>query len=169
MGPVVIDKRGRIAITSGRRRSILEEFLLRWARLRPPIPVGHGYVSGAALLVPRKVFRALGGFDEAFFMYYEDIDLCLRASAAGTPVRVEPTWLVRHSGGHAANADRATALIRSYESAAYFFAKHGGNVKLYRILCRLDADVKLALYKLVPNMRDRVPAVRQLREYLANR
>ena len=169
VGPVVIDERGRVAITSGRRRSILEEFLLRWARLRPRIPVGRGYVSGAALLIPRKVFRELGGFDEAFFMYYEDIDLCLRAGAAGTPVRVEPTWRVRHVGGHAAKADRATALIRSYESAAYFFAKHGENVKLYRLLCRLDADLKLALYQLLPSMRDRVPAVRRLREYLANR
>jgi GT2 family glycosyltransferase len=118
-------------------------------------------------LIPRAVFLELGGFDEAFFMYYEDIDLCLRANDCGISVKVEPEWTVCHVGGHAANADRAGALIRSYDAASYFFAKHGGNVRLYRLLCRIDADVKLGLFRLLPSRRSWVPAIRQLREHLA--
>jgi GT2 family glycosyltransferase len=167
VGPVVTDESGRILATWGTRRSILEEFMQRWARARPRMPLGRGYVSGAAFLIPRAIFIGLGGFDETFFMYYEDIDLCLRANESGILVKVEPRWRVRHVGGHAANADRAGALIRSYDAATYFFAKHGRNVQLYRFLCRIDANIKLALYRLVPGRRSWVPAIRQLREHLA--
>lgn len=167
VGPVVVDDSGRVQITWGRRRSILEEFMQRWARVPPRMPVGQGYVSGVAMLLPRAIFLELGGFDEAFFMYYEDIDLCQRATDAGVPVKVEPEWSVRHAGGHAAKTDRATAFIRSYDAASYFFAKHGQNVGLYRLLCRIDARLRLALYPLLPGRRDWVPALRQLLMHLA--
>ncbi|MDR2601888.1 MAG: glycosyltransferase family 2 protein [Spirochaetaceae bacterium] len=43
------------------------------------------YITGAALFMEKKLFDAIGGFDEAFFMYFEDADLCRRAAAAGAP------------------------------------------------------------------------------------
>lgn len=167
VGPLVVNGRNRVVTSFGRERSILEEFLLRWARWRPPMPKGEGYVSGAALLVPRKVFLALDGFDESFFMYYEDIDLCLRANRSGIPVTVEPSWVVRHTGGHAARRDGGTALIRSYESASYFYAKNGRSVTTYRALCRVDALLRLALFSLLPSRRSSVAALRQLVAHMA--
>jgi O-antigen ligase len=47
VGPLVVNDRNRVVTTFGRERSISEEFLQRWARWRPPIPKGQGYVSGA--------------------------------------------------------------------------------------------------------------------------
>ena len=47
-----------------------------------PVPV----VTGCCLAMPARLFRELGGFDEAFRNGYEDVDLCLRASAAGRPI-----------------------------------------------------------------------------------
>jgi len=166
VGPIVVDNRGRVMPTYGRRRSILEEFVQRWARRRPRIPRGEGYVSGASLLVPRETFVALGGFDERFFMYYEDIDLCLRANQADISVTVEPSWRVRHEGGHAASRDRGTALIQSYDSACYFYAKHGMNVALYRTLCHVDALIRLALFSIMPSRRNAVRGVRRLLTHL---
>ena len=57
------------------------------------------WVSGACLLVRRTCFDALDGFDEAFFMYLEDVDLCWRAHRAGWAVAYEPAARVIHVQG----------------------------------------------------------------------
>jgi N-acetylglucosaminyl-diphospho-decaprenol L-rhamnosyltransferase len=80
------------------------------------------WVSGAALLVERAAFEAVGGFDEQLFLYKEDEDLCLRLRAAGGQVIYEPAVVVRHHGSVA--ADRQGELPRS---SSYFFAKHVPN------------------------------------------
>jgi len=54
-------------------------------------------VSGSALAVRRDAFFRLGGFDERFFMYYEDIDLCLRLHRMGLQVVYSPEAIVWHN------------------------------------------------------------------------
>jgi N-acetylglucosaminyl-diphospho-decaprenol L-rhamnosyltransferase len=54
------------------------------------------WVTGCCVLVRRECFRELGGFDEDFFLYYEDVDLCRRALARGWTVREEPALRVVH-------------------------------------------------------------------------
>ncbi|MGL6097522.1 MAG: glycosyltransferase family 2 protein [Fimbriiglobus sp.] len=54
------------------------------------------WVTGGCLLVRRDCFRQLGGMDERFFLYYEDVDLCQRARAAGWTVWYEPGVRVTH-------------------------------------------------------------------------
>lgn len=54
------------------------------------------WVTGCCLLVRRACWEQLGGFDPAFFLYYEDVDLCQRARAAGWQVVHEPTLTVTH-------------------------------------------------------------------------
>ncbi len=56
-------------------------------------------VSGAVMFCRRDALRQIGGFDERFFMYGEDIDLCLRVRAAGWRVRYWPGAEVMHLGG----------------------------------------------------------------------
>ena len=53
-------------------------------------------VTGACLLMPRALFLELGGFDEAYRMYFEDVDLCLRVRAAGRRVRYAAGSVVTH-------------------------------------------------------------------------
>ena len=57
------------------------------------------WVSGAAFLARRACFDALDGFDEAYFMYMEDVDLCWRAHRAGWAVAYEPAARVVHVQG----------------------------------------------------------------------
>ena len=57
------------------------------------------YVSGCAFAISRQLFSRLGGFDDAYFMFCEDLDLCWRALLSGGDVRVIPDAAVKHRGG----------------------------------------------------------------------
>lgn len=57
------------------------------------------WVSGACFLARREVFAGVGGFDESYFMYLEDVDLCWRIWRAGWEVRYEPGASVVHVQG----------------------------------------------------------------------
>jgi N-acetylglucosaminyl-diphospho-decaprenol L-rhamnosyltransferase len=58
-----------------------------------------GWAVGAALLVPRTVLERVGGFDERYFMYGEDVDWCWRIRDAGYRIWFEADAVVRHVGG----------------------------------------------------------------------
>jgi N-acetylglucosaminyl-diphospho-decaprenol L-rhamnosyltransferase len=57
------------------------------------------WVSGACFLVRQEAFTSVGGFDEAYFMYVEDVDLCWRLRRAGWAVLYEPAAVVTHVQG----------------------------------------------------------------------
>jgi GT2 family glycosyltransferase/SAM-dependent methyltransferase len=61
-----------------------------------PVTLATAWAAGACLAIPRKLFEATGGFDEAFFMYGEDVDLSWRARALGFPVLIAPHALFLH-------------------------------------------------------------------------
>jgi GT2 family glycosyltransferase len=68
------------------------------ALTKPAPPLFH---SGCAMLARADLFRRLEGFDERFFMFADDVDLCLRAFVAGYDVRVVPEAVAWHYGGSA--------------------------------------------------------------------
>jgi GT2 family glycosyltransferase len=84
------------------------------------------WVSGACILVRRDVLLELGGLDEAFFMYCEDIDLCRRLRSAGYELVFEPDATVVHLGG--ASAPRAALLPALAASRVRYARKHRGRV-----------------------------------------
>jgi len=69
--------------------------------------VGKPWYTAACVLVRAEAYRAIGGFDETFFMYFEDVDLCLRLEAAGWRLAQEPGAVVCHAGGVASRAEVA--------------------------------------------------------------
>lgn len=79
-----------------------------------------GWLSGACLLVRRSAFDEIGGFDEGYFMYFEDVDLGYRLGKAGYRSRYEPQVAVTHIGGHTAARDSAQ-MIRAHHSSARRF------------------------------------------------
>jgi N-acetylglucosaminyl-diphospho-decaprenol L-rhamnosyltransferase len=82
----------------------------------------HDWVSGACILLRRQALDELGGLDDGFFMYCEDIDLCRRLQDAGWDVRFEPSAEVRHEGG--ASAPRASLLPVLAASRIRYAEKH---------------------------------------------
>lgn len=86
------------------------------------------WVSGAALCCRRQAWNDTGGFDENFFLYYEDVDLCLRAAQVGWEVWHVPEAVVSHHSGasFAGNVNYQKRIY--YASQLYFFKKYHGLV-----------------------------------------
>ncbi|MEP9356988.1 glycosyltransferase family 2 protein [Xanthobacter sp. KR7-65] len=96
--PAIVGEGGRLMRKEG---SILEK-VPRGARLAPQEIAGDyctRFVHGAAFMMGRDAFLALGGFDEAIFLYHEDDDLSLRATARRIPIVVVTAARVVHAGG----------------------------------------------------------------------
>lgn len=110
------------------------------------------WVSGACLLVRHEALQQVGGFDEAFFMYFEDNDLCLRLRQAGWQVFYYPQVSIIHVGGQSLKQN-ATAQRAYQNSLAYFYRKH------YSRLAQAWLAAGLPLYGLPSSLRG--PAERQ--------
>ena len=82
------------------------------------------WVVGAALAIRRPAFNAVGGFDESFFMYSEEVDLCYRLRAAGWRTVFAPVTSVTHLGGASANQQRISMEEQKYASTAHFYRAH---------------------------------------------
>lgn len=156
-----MDGVGETERQSGLTYRIRDEVSRSWLR-RSSVPTdGRGFVSGAALLIERQAFERLDGFDENYFMFYEDIDLCLRANELGIATLVEPMWRVRHSGGHATKGHFERSLVWSYESALRFHASRGSSTRLYRMYVAADGAMRSVLH-LCLRHREQARAYRQL-------
>lgn len=84
-----------------------------------------GWLSGSCLLVRRRAFEQVGGFDEAYFMYFEDVDLGDRLSRAGWTNVYCPSARVAHRGGHATERDPGPMAVAHHRSAyRYLAARH---------------------------------------------
>lgn len=87
---------------------------------QPDGPVSRDAVSGAFFLIDRQGFEALNGFDEAYFLHVEDLDLCKRAGLAGGEVVYQPAAGALH---HGATSDVPTLLVERHKAdgfARYF-------------------------------------------------
>ena len=130
----------------GRAWTTLSEIERGWLRRRPQLPDGHGFVSGAALLIERRVFDSIGGFDTGYFLFYEDIDLCFRAARAGARVRVEPGWRVEHLLGHSTRTDWTSALLVSLRSGRRFHARWDSRTRPYDLFMAVDGALRAAVH-----------------------
>lgn len=86
------------------------------------------WVTGAFMMIRRPVFLDLGGFDEGFFMYWEDADLCRRALAAGWKTMYEPAAEVVHLTGRSSRHAPLRSLVAFHRSVFHYYWKHGSIV-----------------------------------------
>jgi N-acetylglucosaminyl-diphospho-decaprenol L-rhamnosyltransferase len=75
------------------------------------------WLTGSCLLVRTHAYRQIGGFDEAFFLYYEDDDLCLRMHHAGWECLLQPMARAIHVGGGGSAPSWRTELFKQYHYA----------------------------------------------------
>lgn len=87
-------------------------------------PVYLDAVFGAATLMPRALFERIGLFDERFFFYYEDVDLCVRARAAGFSVAYAPGIRVHHDVAASTAGIRGLRFFYLGRGRQIFFRKY---------------------------------------------
>jgi len=112
-------------------------------------------VKGAALLVRRTAFEEVGGFDESFFLYAEESDLCARLRQRGWKVLFAPTARVVHRGGVSAG-DALFGQLN--DSLAVYVARHQGKLAgiAARVVLRAGSAARYALSLVTPGERGRI-------------
>jgi hypothetical protein len=82
------------------------------------------WVSGACVLVRREAFNQVGGFDERYFLYWEDADLCRRLRNAGWSIRLRPDARVVHVGARSSRTVKPLAIRAFHRSAYLYYSTH---------------------------------------------
>jgi len=108
----------------------------------PSQPLEVDSVCGACMLMRRAVFERIGGLDERFFMYGEDLDWCLRTREAGWSVRYDPAVVVQHQHGAASRKRALRTTYHFFQAMDLFYRKH--YVQRYHPL--VTGAVRTAIY-----------------------
>jgi len=140
-GIQLVDEDGNVARTCSRsprpfdvfgRTLLLDRFLPRLVRPHFLVEWDHAetrpveQVIGAYLMVRRRVFEELHGFDERFFVYYEEVDLAVRTAAAGYQLHYLAHVRSTHTGTGTTDAIRATRQFYVSRSRLAYARKHFG-------------------------------------------
>lgn len=102
-----------------------------------------GWLSGACVLVRRSAFDEIGGFDEGFFMYFEDVDLGYRLGKLGYRNVYEPAAVVTHTGAHSTNEDSARMISAHHDSARRFLNKKYSGALLWPVRAALTVGLSV--------------------------
>jgi GT2 family glycosyltransferase len=94
-----------------------------------PVPC----VLGAALVVRRRDFDRVDGFDPGYFMYYEEVDLCRRLVDLGVVTRFVPSATIGHIGAASTTAHHTTMQREMLRSLARYTRRHGNDRGLVRL------------------------------------
>ena len=114
------------------RAPALKRIVLRHTTRRHAAAHDVAWGGAACVLLRRKAFEAVDGFDERFFMYMEDVDLCARLTAAGFRLRYVPEAVAVHHWGASTAKSPGRMLRHAYLSRIAYFDTHfpgwGGGV-----------------------------------------
>jgi hypothetical protein len=154
VGPMILEKNGNIQLTCARNYpTLLTEFfwISTLSRRLPHNKIIGRYLmsywnhknskevsclSGACMLVRAGLLKGLNGFDENFFMYGEDVDLCYRINQKGYKIFYEAESKIYHYGGASSEKVTNKAVVYDRQSVQIFFKKHKG--LLYALSYRLE-------------------------------
>ncbi len=139
LGPMVLNSDGSVQMSCRRFPSLLESVAHGFlGEIWPDNPFTRDYqmkglhrnepcevdwVSGAAMLLRREAAQRVGGFDEAYFMYVEDVDICWRLREAGYSVAYDPSLRLVHHIGRSSSQQSTRMLYEHHRSMFTFFSK----------------------------------------------
>ncbi len=192
-GPRTLDTEGRVTLSARPPYSLWHILGMHWyfgaicPRLiygryvalnrTADLPVDVGWLQGSCLVLRRSLFEQLGGFDESFFLYVEDIDLCDRARQQGYRIVFVPMAMAVHLGGATTRAQPLMRVRGYHASPLHYFRKR--QKPLHAFLIRgifiLELLVKPVLRGILNRIRYSAERQRQadaewqvLREVLGN-
>ncbi len=133
------------------------------------------WVTGSALFMRSSVFWEVGGFDENFFLYNEEVDLCKRVAGLGYKTVYAPVGKVCHLGSIASKKSYYSFTMSSYESRLQYILKHFTPVNAFLIksIVLIQIIVQIAFWSLTylcnpQKAREKLRAFKQIiRKYLA--
>jgi GT2 family glycosyltransferase len=132
-GPLLVGKSGRVE----------EEHSIIYSKLGGEKPYSGknvfevDWISGGAMMIRKELLSELGGFDKKYFVYFEDVDLCLRAKSRKAKIVVNPRAIVVHESGKSFESAQEKKRYY-YASQNYYLRKNFGAlpaafVKLVRL------------------------------------
>ncbi len=132
VGPALIHPDGSFQVSFGKNVSFPAQFVQKLflnpfykrALSRRADPRRVGWLSAACLLVRMDALRRIGGFDERYFLYFEDIDLCRRLAASGGRLVFEQRAAVVHDGGATTTGRARDTRFEYRRSQLYFYSRH---------------------------------------------
>jgi GT2 family glycosyltransferase len=108
------------------------------------------WVSGACMMVRRDMLNVVGGFDERYFLYWEDADLCRRLRARGWSIRYVTNAEVVHQVGRSSRTVHALATRAFHDSAYLYYATHVAQTPFMRGLARVVLGARCRLKQVHP-------------------
>lgn len=114
-------------------------------RISPTKLIPVDWVSGASLMIRKSLFEKLSGFDEHFFMYLEDMELCLRVKKIGFMTYFFPSVYIVHK--ELGSSNRTFAILEIYKGLVYFYKKHASNMQftIVKFMLMIKAFLALAI------------------------
>lgn len=105
------------------------------------------WVTGAFLLTRREILEKINGWDEKFFMYVEDTDICFRIKKLGYEIWYLPEWSITHFGG-ASSKTSEYSLVSEYEGVKKFYVKHyaAWQLPFLRLILKIGALGRIILF-----------------------
>lgn len=148
-------------LESGLQLGLATRLLKRWVIPNQMTPVAQpiDWVPGASMMVRRSLFDRIGGFDETYFLYYEETDFCHRARKAGASTWYVPSSRVMHIAGQSTNVTNHKPVpVRlpayMFESRRrYFVANHGAGYAMLTDVVALAAHALGYLKRVVQGRR----------------
>ena len=126
-------------------------------------------VIGAFFLVRRDLFERLDGFDERYFLYFEEVDFCLRARDLGWPTYFLREARVHHVGNVSAHRSGGQALYHSLRSRTLFAFRHWSRVSAWAVVLltvAVELPARLARAAMSGNRSELIAVSRACGSYL---
>ncbi len=153
IAPLLLNADGSVQLSVGKDLTLINEFLTKfffkmffrlYSGLRKKnIELDVDWVSGACFIVPREIYTKVGGFDEKFFLYFEDADLCLRIRKAGYKVHLTSRVSITHLMGKSTSSVFNSLLPEIKKGQLYYYKKH--NSKFDILFLRLYLKLKFSI------------------------
>lgn len=141
-------------LDTGFKIGVISRLLKPWliAKTMTQLSQPIDWVAGASMMMRASLMQALGGFDESFFLYYEETDLCYRAKQLGFETWYVPQSKVIHIAGQSTKVTEREVVRKRfppywYESRSLYYFKH------YGFLYSFIADVSVVLATALGNLR----------------